>query len=165
MHVSSEHGGDRILHVARLDVPRKLGRYHGGARTTLRAVSGLVLATQSCREDKDSDVKWSRGWLSGGGLAGGESAAPIRHAGWARRLSRPSSAWVQLRNPGAPKHIGRMPGGVSRPWDRTVTWRRRAHLRSGRRTGWRVFEQVRTMVPHHPRCGGRPERCSRADDN
>ena len=21
------------------------------------------------------------------------------------------------------------------------------------------------MVPHHPRCGGRPERCSRADDN
>ena len=21
------------------------------------------------------------------------------------------------------------------------------------------------MVPHHPRCKGRPERCSRADDN
>jgi len=46
------------------------------------------------------------------------------------------------------------------------TGRRRAHLRFGRRTGgWRVFEQVRTMVPHHPRCGGRPKRCSRADDN
>ena len=45
------------------------------------------------------------------------------------------------------------------------TGRRRAHLRFGRRTGWRVFEQARTMVPHHPRCGGRPERCSRADDN
>ena len=35
----------------------------------------------------------------------------------------------------------------------------------GRRTGWRVSEQARTMVPHHPRCEGRPERCSRADDN
>ena len=35
----------------------------------------------------------------------------------------------------------------------------------GRRTGWRVFEQARTMVPHHPRCGGRPGRFSRADDN
>ena len=45
------------------------------------------------------------------------------------------------------------------------TGRRRAHLRSGRRTGWRVFEQARTMVPHHLRCEGRPERCSRADDN
>ena len=44
-----------------------------GARTTLRAVSGLVLAAQSCREEQDSDVKWGRGWLSGGGLAGGES--------------------------------------------------------------------------------------------
>ncbi len=45
------------------------------------------------------------------------------------------------------------------------TGRKRAHLRFGRRTGWRVFEQARTMVPHHPRCEGRPERCSRADDN
>ena len=45
------------------------------------------------------------------------------------------------------------------------TGRRRAHLRSGRPAGWRVFEQARTMVPHHPRCEGRPERCSRADDN
>jgi hypothetical protein len=72
MHVSSEHGGDRILHVARLGVPWKLGRCHGGERTTLCAVSGLVLAAQSCREDKDSNVKWGRGWLSGGGLAGGE---------------------------------------------------------------------------------------------
>ena len=43
--------------------------------------------------------------------------------------------------------------------------RRRAHLRFGRPAGWRVFEQARTMVPHHPRCGGRPERFSRADDN
>ena len=32
-----------------------------GARTTRRAVSGLVLAAQSCREDQDSDVKWGRG--------------------------------------------------------------------------------------------------------
>ena len=45
------------------------------------------------------------------------------------------------------------------------TGRRRAHLRFGRRAGWRVFEQARTMVPHHPRCGGRPERFSRADVN
>ena len=49
------------------------------------------------------------------------------------------------------------------------TGRRRAHLRFGRRTGRRVlllvFEQVRTMVSHHPRCGGRPKRCSRADGN
>ena len=47
------------------------------------------------------------------------------------------------------------------------TGRRRARLslRFGRRTGWRVFEQARTMLPHHPRCEGRPERCSRADDN
>ena len=45
------------------------------------------------------------------------------------------------------------------------TGRRRAHLRFGRRTSWRVFEQARTMVPHHPRCEGRPERCRRADDN
>ena len=44
----------------------------GGARTTLRAVSGLVLAAQSCREDQDSDVKCGRGWLSGGGLARSE---------------------------------------------------------------------------------------------
>ena len=73
IHVSSKHGGDRILHVARLDVPRKLDRCDSGARATLRAVSGIALAAQSCREDKDSDVKWGRGWLSGGGLAGGES--------------------------------------------------------------------------------------------
>ena len=46
------------------------------ARATLRAVSGLVLAAQSCREDQDLDVKWGRGWLSGGGLAGGESQLP-----------------------------------------------------------------------------------------
>ena len=26
----------------------------------------------------------------------------------------------QPEKSGAPKHIGRMPGGVSRPWDRTV---------------------------------------------
>ena len=46
------------------------------------------------------------------------------------------------------------------------TGRKRAHLRFGRRTGWRVFfEQARTMVPHHPRCEGRPERRSWADDN
>ena len=45
------------------------------------------------------------------------------------------------------------------------TGRRRAHLRFGRRTGWQVFEQARAMVPHHPRCEGRPEPCSRADDN
>ena len=57
----SKHDGGRILHVARLDGPRKLDRYDGGARTTLRAVSGLALAAQSCREDKDSDVKWGRG--------------------------------------------------------------------------------------------------------
>ena len=53
--------------------PGNLTRTSGGARATLRAVSGLVLAAQSCREDQDSDVKWGRGWLSGGGLAGGES--------------------------------------------------------------------------------------------
>ena len=45
------------------------------------------------------------------------------------------------------------------------TGRERAHLGFGRRTGRRVFEQARTMVPHHPRCEGRPERCSLADDN
>ena len=43
---------------------------------TLRAVSGLVLAAQSFREDQDSDAKWGRGWLSGGGLAGGEGQLP-----------------------------------------------------------------------------------------
>ena len=48
------------------------------------------------------------------------SAAPIRRARWARRLSRASSAWVQLRKSGAPKHIGRISGGVSWPGDRTV---------------------------------------------
>ena len=73
MHISSKHDGDRTLHVARLDAPRKLGRCDSGARATLRAVSGLVLAAQSCREDKDADVKWGRGWLSGGGSVGGES--------------------------------------------------------------------------------------------
>ena len=45
------------------------------------------------------------------------------------------------------------------------TGRERAHLRFGRRADWRVFEQARTMVLHHPRCEGRPERCSRADGN
>ena len=45
------------------------------------------------------------------------------------------------------------------------TGRERAHLRFGRRTGRRVFEQARAMVPHHPRIEGRPELCSRADDN
>ena len=46
------------------------------------------------------------------------------------------------------------------------TGRKRAHRSFGRRTGWRVFEQAHTMVPHHPRCEGRPERwCSRADGN
>ena len=45
------------------------------------------------------------------------------------------------------------------------TGRERAHLRFGRRTGRRVFEQARAMVPHHPRSEGRPELCSRADDN
>ena len=74
MHISSGHDGDRILHVARLDVPRKLDPHAFGARATLRAViSGLALAARSCREDQDSDVKWGRGWLSGGGLVGGES--------------------------------------------------------------------------------------------
>ena len=73
IHVSSEHDGDRILHVARLDAPPKIGPHDGGARTTLGAVSGIVLAAQSCREDQDSDVKWGRWWLSGGGLAGGAS--------------------------------------------------------------------------------------------
>ena len=54
------------MHVARLDVPRKLDRYDSGARKTLRAVSGLVPAAQPCREDQDSDVKRGRGWLSVG---------------------------------------------------------------------------------------------------
>ena len=76
MHVSSEHDGDRILHVVRLDVPRKLDPHDGGARATLRAVSGLVLFAQSCREEQNSDVKLGRGWLSGGGSAGGESQLP-----------------------------------------------------------------------------------------
>ena len=67
-----EFSYDRTLHVARLDIPRKLDPHDFGARATLRAVSGLVLAAQSCREDQDPDVKWGRGWLSGGGLAGGE---------------------------------------------------------------------------------------------
>ena len=73
MHVSSEHGGERILHVARLDAPsRELGPNDFGARATLRAVTGLVLVAHSCREDQDSDVKWGRGWLSGGGSVGSE---------------------------------------------------------------------------------------------
>jgi len=45
------------------------------------------------------------------------------------------------------------------------TGRKRAHLRFGRRAGWRVFEQARTMVLNHPRCEGRSERCGRADEN
>ena len=76
MHVSSGHGGERTLHVARLDVRRKLDPHDFGARETLRAVSGIALAAQSCREDQDTDAKWGRGWLSGGGLAGGESQLP-----------------------------------------------------------------------------------------
>ena len=32
-------------------------------------------------------------------------------------------------------------------------------------TGRRVFEEVCATVPYHPRSEGRPERCSRADDN
>ena len=73
---NSKHDSDRILHVARLDVPQKVGRCDSGARATLRAVSGLTFAAQSCREEQDSDVKWGRGWLPGGGLAGGESQLP-----------------------------------------------------------------------------------------
>ena len=45
------------------------------------------------------------------------------------------------------------------------TGRERAHLRFGRRTGRRVFEQARAMVPHHPRCEGRPERNQSGSDN
>ena len=45
---------------------------------------------------------------------------PPLGAGWARRLSRASLTRGQLRKSGAPKHIGRIPGGVSRSWDRTV---------------------------------------------
>ena len=75
----------------------------------------------------------------------------------------------QLRKSGAPKHIGGIPGGMSRSWllgpGDCEIGRKRAHLRFGRRTGWRVFEQARTMVPHHLRCEGRPGRCSRADGN
>ena len=144
MHVSSEHDdGDRILHVARLGSPRKLGPHDGEARTTLRAVSGLVLAAQSCREDQDSDVKWGRGWLSpclckaaapkgpafsflnylsGGGLAGDESQLhPLEaHSLGTPALERASSAWAQLRKSGAPRHIGRKSGDMSRSGDRTV---------------------------------------------
>ena len=45
------------------------------------------------------------------------------------------------------------------------TGRERAHLRFGRRTGRRVFEQARAMVPHHSRCEGRPERNQSGSDN
>ena len=38
-HVPSEHDGECILHVARLDAPRKLGPHGGGARATLRAAA------------------------------------------------------------------------------------------------------------------------------
>ena len=48
------------------------------------------------------------------------TAPPIRHAGWARRLSRASSTRGELRKSGAPRHIGRISGDMPRPWDRTV---------------------------------------------
>ena len=57
MHVSSGNDGDRTLHVARLDVPRKLDRFDGGARKTLRTVGGLALAAQSCREEDSAKSK------------------------------------------------------------------------------------------------------------
>ena len=57
IYASSEYGGDRILHVARLGVTQKVDPHDFGARTTLHAVSGLALAAQSFREDQGSDVK------------------------------------------------------------------------------------------------------------
>ena len=87
MHVSSEHDGDRTLHVARLDVPRKLDPHDFGARATLRAVSGLVLAAQSCREDQDSGVRWGRGWLSPTRALRVRRGAP-RPRGWAGYLAK-----------------------------------------------------------------------------
>ena len=74
---------DRVLFLCRVRLAAFLMRRCGAARSKNKSTrkragvswcSGLVLlAAQSCREDKDPDVKWGRGWLSGGGLAGGES--------------------------------------------------------------------------------------------
>ena len=41
---------------ARLGGGERMHPHDFGARTTLRAVSGLALVAQSCREDQDSDV-------------------------------------------------------------------------------------------------------------
>ena len=89
---------------------------------------------------------------------------------WARSLGTPAlEAAIGM---GAAEKIG----GAKAHWP-NIGWhvpvqgpgcetgRERAHLRFGRRTGRRVFEQARTTVPHHPRCEGLPKRCSRADDN
>ena len=93
IHVSSEHDGGRILHFARLDVPRKLDPHDFGARTTLLAVSGLVLAAQSCREDQDSDVKWGRGWLSGAGYNAAQPRSSEKNAA-SRAGQTPCTRWA-----------------------------------------------------------------------
>ena len=109
---------------------------------------------------------WGRGWLSGGGLARGESQLhPLGvldgHAG-PRGHHRHGCSY---ENRGRQSTLAEYRVTCPARGPDCETGRKRAHLRFGRRTGWRVIEQARTMVPHHPRCEGRPERCSRADDN
>ena len=45
-------------------------------RLSARSADSSLPPNPAEKTDKDSDVKWGRGWLSGGGLAGGESQLP-----------------------------------------------------------------------------------------
>ena len=83
----------------------------------------------------------------------------------------------QLRKSGAPKHIGRISGGMSRPWDRTVKQGARGRIwdsgdarvgeSSSRPAPWfRTIRDVkavpsgvvgRTTINHHGFCRGAPE--------
>ena len=92
-------------------------------------------------------------------------AVPGRCAQWARRLEGIIDEGTATKAGGAKAHWPNIGWHVPTRGPDCGTWRERAHLRFGQRTGRRVFEQSRTMVPRHPCCEGRPERFSRADDN
>ena len=87
----------------------------------------------------------------------------------ARQLSRALSMREPLRKWGAPKHVGRIPGDMSRPGDRAVkqgargrTWGSgdaRVGESSSRPAPWiRTIRDVKAVVPSGVVC-------SRADDN
>ena len=73
-------------HLPRHPDVAKAAPRDGRARAPLTAVEESYLAPRPAEEDQESDVKWGRGWLSGGGLTGNKSQlfpsdAPAGHTG------------------------------------------------------------------------------------